>query len=303
MPPHHASPCWRQRLQTCKPCSGTSPAAREALALSQCRACGPPQRHEKCFGLVTRELHAHQRASFNAAQQAVHDRGGCLPPCHPAAFAGDKWETLLLGLSGFAAAGSAAHLGQSDVTAAWREGTRREALLREWVSLCRQRLEEGWRSAKACHARAVQARPPSARRFLLLSGGGEQMHKNRFVVMDALYIAHVLGRTLVEPRVRDARLASTNRSVAGSLALHHLWDLQPICERFDVLPARTYAQRFEAKRGGVVELGPKRGRDFPGGWRLHTPAAVRAAFRSAEGAAVLVLKGMWRSVVNDEITE
>jgi hypothetical protein len=39
-----------------------------------------------------------------------------------------------------------------------------------------------------------------------VSEAREQMHKNKFVVSDALYIAHVLGRALVEPMVSNSRL-------------------------------------------------------------------------------------------------
>ena len=42
---------------------------------------------------------------------------------------------------------------------------------------------------------------------------------------------------------------------------------------------------------------------FPGGWRLHSPAAVREAFAHAAGARLIVLRGFWRSVTNDEIAD
>ena len=67
---------------------------------------------------------------------------------------------------------------------------------------------------------------------------------------DALYIAHVLGRTLVEPRVAHARMASlangSGRTRGGGgarLALHHYFDLQPLCARFALLPARDFERR------------------------------------------------------------
>ena len=88
--------------------------------------------------------------------------------------------------------------------------------------------------------------------YVVLRGGGEQMHKAKFVVADALYIAHVLGRTLVEPRVAHARLASpangSGRTRGGGgarLALHHYFDLQPLCARFALLPARDFERRAE----------------------------------------------------------
>eukprot|EP00966_Prymnesium_polylepis_P025928 597631-Prymnesium_polylepis.1 len=136
-------------------------------------------------------------------------------------------------------------------------------------------------------------------RFVVLESGSEQQHKNKFVVTDALFIARVLGRTLVEPRVRHSRLASANRSAAGSLALHHYWDMQPLCARFDVLPAREFAlecaRAGDALWAGAAHFWPKRGRAYAGGWRLHTAAAVRAAFSGSEPARLVVLHDLWRS--------
>ena len=135
----------------------------------------------------------------------------------------------------------------------------------------------------------------------------------KFVVADALYIAHVLGRTLVEPRVAHARLAAPANGSANArsgrggdgarLSLHHYFDLQPLCARFALVPARDFERRRELRalwRTAAV-VRPRCGRAFPGGWRLHTPTAVRQAFAHAASARLIVLDGLWRSVTNSEI--
>ena len=140
--------------------------------------------------------------------------------------------------------------------------------------------------------------------YLEIDLGGEQQHKNKYVVMDALFIAHALNRTLIEPAVVDSRLGSADLGGA-SLALHDYWDLQPLCERFParLMPRAAFTGRHDAavlrRLGAVVE--PKRGRAFPGGWRLHSASAVRAAFAHAERAPLIRLRGAWRSITNEEL--
>ena len=74
------------------------------------------------------------------------------------------------------------------------------------------RSRTGARRADACTGRVLQRRTPSKVGFISLSGAREQMHKNKFVVSDALYIAHVLGRALVEPSVSNSRLGDARLS-------------------------------------------------------------------------------------------
>ena len=82
----------------------------------------------------------------------------------------------------------------------------RAAVLREWVAFSRRRLELGAARASSCAGRVLQPRSARTQTFLEVSEAREQMHKNKFVVSDALYIAHVLGRALVEPMVSNSRL-------------------------------------------------------------------------------------------------
>ena len=184
---------------------------------------------------------------------------------------------------------------------------RHDELLKEWSALVRQRLEEGWRRATAC--RAVTRRAERHDRYVALMGVGEQMHKAKFVVSDALYIARALGRVLVEPRVEHSRLVGVPNVSAGAqparLALHHYFDLQPLCSQHRMVAARAFERdrQLRAMWDGAVVVQPRRGRAFPGGWRLHTEEAVRAEFAHARGARLLVLRGMWRSVTNDEIAD
>ena len=89
------------------------------------------------------------------------------------------------------------------------------------------------------------------------------------------------------------------------LALHHYFDLQPLCAQHPLVAARTFERdrQLRAMWERAVVVQPRRGRAFPGGWRLHTEDAVREAFAHAEGARLLVLRGLWRSVTNDEIAD
>ena len=82
----------------------------------------------------------------------------------------------------------------------------RAAVLREWVAFSRRRLDLGAARASSCAGRVLQPRSARTQTFLEVSEAREQMHKNKFVVSDALYIAHVLGRALVEPMVSNSRL-------------------------------------------------------------------------------------------------
>ena len=92
------------------------------------------------------------------------------------------------------------------------------------------------------------------------------MHKNKFLVNDALYVARVLGRSFIEPRVAHARLVgvanATERARSAKLALHHYFDLQPLCARFRVVSARTFerAPELTALWDGAEVVEPRRGR-------------------------------------------
>ena len=200
---------------------------------------------------------AVEAAEYERALSDLHRSGRCRwAPC---ATAVDEPPTrLLLGLAAFVPRAPRAAQ-QAEVAA---EAS--PELLHEWASLVQQRLEEGWRRAAACRSGggggggddggggAGGPRGSPLGGYVVLRGGGEQMHKAKFVVADALYIAHVLGRTLVEPRVAHARLASpangSGRTRGGGgarLALHHYFDLQPLCARFALLPARDFERRAE----------------------------------------------------------
>ncbi|KAL1507484.1 hypothetical protein AB1Y20_008320 [Prymnesium parvum] len=285
------SACWELSLRHCARCPAAprTPAAAAAHNLSRCMPCGTPQRHTPCHAAAAALQQSLPRGSrsFESAQAAIHARGGpCERPCDasdwPAAGAtpAARLAALRRALGGF-----------------WGEGGGGGAArwAAEWRALVRARLEEGARRA-ACSGSV-------RRRLVCVDGGAEQMHKNKFVVMDAMFVARSLGRTLVEPRVRHARLAGCNRSEAGPLALHHYWDLEPICRRVDLLPARKFQREWEGRElwRSAAHFWPKRGKAYAGGWRLHTAAAVRAAFRGAEKAPILVLHDFWRSVSNDEI--
>ena len=88
----------------------------------------------------------------------------------------------------------------------WASRESKLAVLSEWVALVRRRLDLGASRASSCAGRLLQRRSSRSAAFVELSEAREQMHKNKFVVLDALYIAHILGRALVGPHVSDSRL-------------------------------------------------------------------------------------------------
>ena len=114
-----------------------------------------------------------------------------------------------------------------------------------WLEEVHAQLRFGWLSAQACRQRAQQPRY-SSQRFVSVVAAREQMHKNKFVVMDALYIARVLGRALIEPGVHNSRLGEQSRNRSHRLYLRHYWDLEPLCRRFDIVPLALYARHVRA---------------------------------------------------------
>ena len=94
----------------------------------------------------------------------------------------------------------------------------RAAVLKVWVAHVRRQLDLGAARASTCASRLLQPRAPRTTGFIELSDAREQMHKNKFVVSDALYIAHVLGRALVEPHVSDSRLGNERPTSSSAVS-------------------------------------------------------------------------------------
>lgn len=172
----------------------------------------------------------------------------------------------------------------------WSRKSSRRVLLRQWSAIAKRCLDEAWGRAPSCHSRVGHG---SAGRYLELHLGAEQQHKSKFVVTDALFIAMALNRTLVEPSVRHARLGAANAS-SLSLALHHYWDLEPLCSRHRLI-SRVDFERDGGKdlRASAAVVRPRPGRGFPGGWRLHSAAAVRAALGHLDDRPLVQLAHMY----------
>ena len=74
---------------------------------------------------------------------------------------------------------------------------------------------------------------------------------------------------------------ASTRARAARLALHHYFDLEPLCARFALVPAHTFERSPELRSlwDGAAFVRPKRGRAFPGGWRRDDQGrAVGSAF-------------------------
>ena len=308
----------RAVARACPPRRGCEPAAPgEAAAAGRCEHCAAPQRHEPCFAsvdaLVRRQNFTFDATDrFDAAQAALAAEHKCPKPCAVTAAAAGAGAAQLPTEWLPSAVAHALQLPEGGVDA-------EKAAAAEWRRLVVDELERGWRGAAACAAHASRERPrgSASRRFVVVSEAREQMHKNKYVVADALFIAAALGRALVEPNVCDSRLGETCTKWEGpgkrsptkapdaagrQLSLRHYWDLQPLCATYDLVPLKTYHRVARgdggSRRRALFE--PAAGRDGIGLWRLHTRAAVRDAFRKFDDVRVIELRHLWRSVTNSE---
>ena len=161
----------------------------------------------------------------------------------------------------------------------------RAAVLREWVAFVRRSLDQGASRSSACLSRALQQRNPRTTGFVELSDAREQMHKNKFVVSDAAYIAHVLGRSLVEPHVSDSRLG--NERPTTSTAISAAVSSSPRPGAAASASASASEGEGEGEGGGGGDASSRSSEDAAEE-ESEAAAAVRmAAARAAAGAAVL----------------
>ena len=147
-------------------------------ASSNCESCGEAHRWELCHKAVWQQLSMAgpepSPLSHSDIQRRLHanQTAGCRQPCAstdtgdgPGALA---WTELLLSLgpreSHFEGAG-----GKMLAMARWRDREQRKSMLRAWVALVQQRLEEGAARAQSCRDEGLQGR-----RFLGVSGLAEQ---------------------------------------------------------------------------------------------------------------------------------
>ena len=133
---------------------------------------------------------AVEAAEYERALSELHRSGRCRwapcaaePPPPPSASLGatavaEPLTRLLLGLAAFVPRAARAAQQAEAVAEASPE------LLHEWAALVQQRLEEGWRRAAACRGgsggaaaagHGPRGAPPGG--YIVLRGGGEQMHK------------------------------------------------------------------------------------------------------------------------------
>ena len=199
-------------------CAADPRLAPAARALGRCVDCGLPQRHEACHRLAHEALErrglggnlsavasmptraAAEAAEYERALSELHRSGRCRwapcaaePPPPPSASLGatavaEPLTRLLLGLAAFVPRAARAAQQAEAVAKASPE------LLHEWAALVQQRLEEGWRRAAACRGGgcggggsggAGGPREAFPGGYIVLRGGGEQMHKAKFLVADA----------------------------------------------------------------------------------------------------------------------
>ena len=332
--------------------------------------CSEPQRHEACFQQANERARRASPPLPNASREApgsvpplppphwspfvagaggltrleraqleLHARGVCPPPCGaqlpPQLSEALRGEEL--------AEWSRRHprvLRRTSsewvraLSRGWDGPAERSAVVGEWLALLRSELDAGWQLATSCGARA-RARRRAEQGYVSLSHAREQMHKSKFVTLDALFIAQSLGRALLEPHVADSRLGETRpRSTdvpplnatrrrlssandggdggAGGwdspvgdpfrgLLLRHYWDLEPFCKAFDVAPPSSYARGRLGWARERVRISPAKAQLGVGRFRLRSRAAVRRAFgRLHRTARVIELHGWWRSATNLE---
>lgn len=115
----------------------------------------------------------------------------------------------------------------------------------------------------------------------------EQSTKSIGAVADAMFYAKSLGRTFVEPAVKDSR--TVNTSTPGALPMSAYYNLTAHASYVNILPLSRF-QRACARSVLLLdaELYPKH-------IVLETPEAVRRFFTKFEGADMIVVRGLWRS--------
>lgn len=96
----------------------------------------------------------------------------------------------------------------------------------------------------------------------------------------------------------SAAAAERAAKVFARLGLRHYWDLQPLCERFDLVPTSV---RHRLRGGGYVVITPRKRHRGIGLWRLHTKGAVVRAFKPVMRSRTIEIKGLWRSLSNREV--
>jgi len=167
------------------------------------------------------------------------------------------------------------------LAAPWRDAVHTAALLSNWRRLVRAELDAGWGQASSCGRRAG-VRRAEAQGFVSVRNAREQMHKSKWVALDALFIAGALNRALIEPSVADSRLGKT-RVRHGKRRAEH----QPARQAQGVVqtPGWDPARRSDGERwwddapsaagGGARgrDESPPRRRLSSGGGR-HTPFPV-----------------------------
>lgn len=176
-----------------------------------------------------------------------------------------------------------------------------------------------WVAPRSCygrHAPALAAAGPGptldTNGYFQLVGGREQMNKNRFLVIDALFYAKALNRTFVEPAMRNSRIVRPPRPASATppaerarawaaervaafvragirpprddapanytLGFGTYWEMKPVCHlhrTIDVLTFEQLSVRARARRRACdMAAGSLRARTWPAR-RLRFPRAPR----------------------------
>ncbi|CAM9450103.1 unnamed protein product [Pylaiella littoralis] len=131
--------------------------------------------------------------------------------------------------------------------------------------------------------------------YVVFVNGAEQLGGNKYLLADGLFIAKMLGRTLVEYPAKDARISVAN----ATIGLGAYWDLSAMCMNHRILDLRAFR--------GLVERGLVLPEDFvtieTGKQEITTKRFkhakdVRKFYKDKIQYGVIVMERTWKSHLN-----
>eukprot|EP00903_Cladosiphon_okamuranus_P019123 g17595.t1 len=128
--------------------------------------------------------------------------------------------------------------------------------------------------------------------YVVFVSGAEQLGGNKYLMADGLFIAKMLGRTLVEYPAKDARISVAN----ATLGLGAYWDLSAMCMNHRILDLRAF--RGLVERGLIppeefitIETWKQQGVTT----KFKHSADVKEFYEGKMGYKVIVMERTWKS--------
>eukprot|EP00752_Nemacystus_decipiens_P011546 g10252.t1 len=131
--------------------------------------------------------------------------------------------------------------------------------------------------------------------YVVFVSAAEQLGGNKYLLADGLFIAKMLGRTLVEYPAKDARISVAN----ATLGLGAYWDLSAMCMNHRILDLRAF--RALVERGVIppeefITIGTQKQQAVT--TRFKHSADVESFYMGKMGYKVIVMEHTWKSHLN-----